>query len=62
MGTMTVSNVESGYKKFGALTQATMLKQTVMGVEQRITLDTVEYDKVVPSVFEPPAVIRALIK
>jgi hypothetical protein len=62
MGTMTVSNVESGYKPFGTLTQATVLTQKVMGVEQKITLDAVEYDKVDPSVFEPPAVIKALIK
>lgn len=62
MGTMTVNNVESGYKKFGTLTQATVLTQKIMGVEQKITLDTVEYDKVDPSVFEPPAPIKALIK
>jgi hypothetical protein len=62
MGTMTVSNVESAYKKIGTLTQATTLTQKVMGVEQRITLNTVEYDKVDPSVFEPPAAIKALIK
>jgi hypothetical protein len=62
MGTMTVSNVESGYRKFGTLSQATVLTQKVMGVEQKITLETVEYDKVDPSVFEPPAAIKALIK
>jgi len=62
MGTMTVSNVEGGYKKFGALTQATVLTQKIMGVEQKITLDTVEYDKVDPTVFVPPAAIKALIK
>ncbi|HEY2434543.1 MAG TPA: hypothetical protein VGI12_17860 [Vicinamibacterales bacterium] len=62
MGTMTVSNVESGYKKFGALTQATVLTQKIMGVEQRITIETVEYDKVDSSMFEPPAAIKALIK
>ena len=62
MGTMTVSNVESGYKKFGALTQATVLTQKIMGVEQKITIESVEYDKVDPSVFEPPAPIKALIK
>jgi hypothetical protein len=62
MGTMTVSNVESGYKPFGDLTQATVLTQTVMGVEQKITLDTVEYDTVDPAVFTPPAAIKALIK
>ena len=62
MGTMTVSNIESGYKKFGTLTQATLLTQKIMGVEQKITIETVEYDKVLPSVFEPPVAIKALIK
>lgn len=62
MGTMTVSNVEGGYKKFGPLTQATVLTQKVMNVEQKITIDAVEYDKVEPSVFEPPTSIKALIK
>jgi hypothetical protein len=62
MGTMTVSNTEGGYKKFGTLTQATTLAQKVMGVDQRITLDSVEYDKVDPSVFEPPAAIKALLR
>jgi hypothetical protein len=62
MGTMTVSNVESGYKKFGPLRQATMLTQTIMGVEQKITIDTVEYDKVDGAVFDPPTSIKALIK
>src|SRR5262245_7482432 len=62
MGTMTVSNSEGGYKKFGKITQPTILTQKIMGLEQKITLDTVEYDKVDPTVFEPPAVIKALIK
>ena len=62
MGVMTITNVESGYKKFGPLTQATVLTQKMMGVEQKITIETVEYDKVEPTVFEPPASIKALIK
>jgi hypothetical protein len=62
MGTMTVSNVEGGYRKFGTLMQATQMTQTVMGVEQKITIDSIEYDKVDPSVFQPPAAIKALIK
>jgi hypothetical protein len=62
MGTMTMTSVESGYKKFGNLMQATAVTQKVMGVEQTITLTSVEYDKVDPAVFEPPAAIKALIK
>jgi hypothetical protein len=62
MGTMTVTNTESEYKKFGALSHATVFVQKVMGIEQRITLESVEYDKVDQAVFEPPPVIKALIK
>jgi hypothetical protein len=62
MGTMTVTSVIGGYKKFGNLLVATTQSQKVMGVEQTITLTSVEFDKVDPSVFTPPAPIKALIK
>jgi len=62
MGQITQTSIEGGYKKFGKLMQPTVLTTKAMGVEQRITLDTVEYDTVQPSVFEPPAAIKALIK
>jgi len=62
MGPITASNVEGGYKKFGALLLPTTLVTKTTGVELKITIDVVEYDKVDPSVFEPPASIKALIK
>jgi hypothetical protein len=62
MGSLTISTTESGYKKFGNLVQPTTLTQQVMGVEQKITLLTIEYDKVPASALEPPAAIKALIK
>lgn len=62
MGPMTIANVEGGYKKFGTLTHATVLTQKMMGVEQKITIEAVEYDKVDPSIFDPPASIKALVK
>ena len=62
MGTLKMTSIEGGYKKFGKLMQATTVTQQVMGVEQKITLATVEYDTVQPSAFEPPAAIKALIK
>ena len=62
MGTITMTSIEGGYKKFGKLTQATIVTEQVMGIEQKITLETVEYDKVEASAFEPPAAIRALIR
>ena len=62
MGQMTMTSVEGGYKKFGNLMQATNITQTVMGVQQMITLTSVEYDKVKPEDFDPPQSIKALIK
>jgi hypothetical protein len=62
MGTLTMTSIEGEYKKFGKLMQATTVTQQVMGVEQKIALATVEYDKVEASAFEPPAAIKALIK
>jgi hypothetical protein len=62
MGQMTMTSVETGYKKFGNLMQATIITQTVMGVTQKITLTSVEYDTVKPGDFELPPSIKALIK
>ena len=62
MGKVTATSVNGDYKKFGNLLQPTTLIQRVTGVEQKITLQSVEYDKVDPSVFDLPAPIKALIK
>ena len=62
MGTVTTTSVEGGYKQFGNLKQATTLTVKAMGIEQKITLTTVEYDTVPASAFEPPAAVKALIK
>jgi len=62
MGQMTMTTVETGYKKFGNLMHPTNITQTVMGVQQTIALTAVEYDTVKPEAFDPPASIKALIK
>jgi hypothetical protein len=62
MGPITATTVEGGYKRFGALLQATTLTSNAMGLQQLVTLTTVEYDTVNPSVFEAPAAIKALVK
>jgi hypothetical protein len=62
MGTVTTTSIESGYKKFGNVLQATTVTQKMMGVEQKLTLESVEYDNVAPAVFELPTQIKALIK
>jgi hypothetical protein len=62
MGRMTMTAVQTNYQKIGKLSQAMVHTQQMMGVEQKITLTSVEFDNVDPSVFEPPAAIKALIK
>lgn len=62
MGSITTTSVETDYRKFGNLLQATTLKQSAMGIQQVFTLSSVEFDKVEPKVFEPPPQIKALIK
>ena len=54
--------METDYKRFGNLMQATTIRQTVMGLQQVITITAIEYDKVDPSVFELPAAINAIVK
>lgn len=62
MGTITGTSVETDYKKFGNLLQPTTVKNTMMGMQQVISIATIEYDTVPPTAFEPPAEIKALIK
>src|SRR3954469_13240941 len=62
MGPITITQVYSDYKKFGDLLVATTMKQTAMGVEQLLKITSIEFDTVAPSIFEPPAPIKALIK
>lgn len=61
-GPLTLTQVTSDYKKFGALLQPSTLKQSTMGIEQIITVTSIEYDKVDPAVFELPGAIKALVK
>lgn len=62
MGAISVTQTLTDYKKFGDLLQPATMKQSLMGIEQVFTTISIEYDKVDPSVFEPPAAIKALIK
>jgi hypothetical protein len=62
MGPMTVTQVQSDYKKFGGLLVPTTLKQTAMGAEQVMKITSIEFDNVALTIFEPPAQIKALIK
>ena len=62
MGSVQVTQVYSDYKKFGDLMVPTTMKQSTTGVQQVLTFTAVEFDNVQPSVFEPPAAIKALLK
>jgi hypothetical protein len=62
MGTVTGTTVESEYRKFGNLLQPTKVRSHIGGLDQVITLSSIEYDGVAPSVFELPAGIKALLK
>lgn len=62
MGTVTGTAVETDYRKFGNLLLPGTIKNSLMGVQQVITIQTIEYDGVPAAAFEPPAEIKALIK
>jgi hypothetical protein len=62
MGPVKATHVTTDYKTFGNLKIATRIVQRLMGAEQVITIDSVEFDKVDRSVFVPPPQILALIK
>jgi hypothetical protein len=62
MGAMTGTSVETDYKKFGKLLVPTTIRNSIAGVQQLITIEAVEFDQVPPTVFQPPAEIKALIK
>jgi zinc protease len=62
MGPMNITVVQTDYKKFGDVMVPTTMKQSVSGVQNTITITSMEFDKVPPSTFEIPEKIKALIK
>lgn len=62
MGPLSLTQTHSDYRKFGDLLISTTMNQTAMGVQQVLTITMVEFDNVPPSMFEPPAQIKALLK
>jgi hypothetical protein len=62
MGTVNATVTEADYKKFGRILFPTRIVNSVMGLQQVMTIESVTFDKVEPSVFEPPAPIKALTK
>jgi hypothetical protein len=62
MGAMNITVSQTDYKKFGDVMVPTTIKQSVSGVQNVITITSMEFDTVPPSTFEVPERIKALIK
>jgi hypothetical protein len=62
MGAMSSTVTYSDYRTFGKLRHPATQKLSTMGMEQILTIESVEYDTVDPKVFDLPAPIKALIK
>ena len=62
LGPLVVTNILGGYKKFGDVLFATKVTQKMGPIEQTMTLDSFELNKVEDGIFELPAQIKTLIK
>ena len=62
MGTIEVTSHVRDYRKAGATLQAHQLVQKMMGVEQVITLERIEFNTVAADAFAMPPAVKALIK
>jgi hypothetical protein len=62
MGPVKATHVTADYKPFGPIKIATRIVQRMMGTEQVITIESVEFDTLEPAAFVPPPQIQALIK
>ncbi len=61
MGTADVTLTFDKYKEFDGVTLATSTSTSLMGMEYIITIESVSWDDVDPSVFEPSDAIKALL-
>jgi hypothetical protein len=63
LGTITATSVNEEHKKFGDLTLPSRVTQKMAGagLSQTMVVQSVEYDTVADSLFEPPAEIKALL-
>src|SRR5688572_1647615 len=62
MGVLPVKVMLRDYKQFGALSHPGRLVQSALGIEQHFVFNTFEYNTVKPEAFDPPPIIRAMIK
>lgn len=61
MGTIPVVTLISDYKQFGDILSPTRIVQQMMGQQQVITIETVEYGEIEAERFAPPPAIQTLI-
>lgn len=62
MGAATVTTRLSDFREFGDVMVPTRIVIDMMGMQQVLTIASIEYENVDTSLIDPPAVIRALIK
>jgi carboxyl-terminal processing protease len=62
MGKMPVRTLMRDYKAFGTIKQPTHLVQSSMGMDQHFLVESIKANTLAADVFDPPAVIRAMIK
>ncbi len=62
LGAIPVTSVLSDYKEFDGVKVPTRISQKIAGMQQVMTIDTVEINKVPDSVFDLPEPIKALVK
>ena len=60
MGAIDVTTVIGDYKEFGGIMAPTSMRQQLMGQEQVMTVETIEFGDVDPSIFELPSEIKDL--
>jgi hypothetical protein len=63
MGTVEVTSIFSDYKEFGGLKTATRIRQQMMGQEQILTIDRLEFDRPEDAkAVEVPEQVKPLVK
>ena len=60
-GVIPTTNFTRNYRKVGPVMQPMTVVQRALGIEQVVTIDTVEYNTVPASAFDVPAEVKALI-
>jgi hypothetical protein len=62
MGSVEVLIRALDYKEYGGVRMPTTMKQTMMGMEQKITIESVEFGNVTAEQVTPPAAIRTMLE